>query len=208
MKKSFELEEGFRSLNHIPRSQVQKRKTFENIMNSRPEKQYSRIFGNLAGIFLAISLFSSFSSLLYIQITAPADEGHSDMAIFGNGTGKAVKTYFTKSYSNEYFSLHSNLKRKGIFIKENEAWLETIDSALAGMVPVHSTPSGYAGYDLLVILDGRDAIKCKIWLTEKEVYLKKLKEDNYYKIEGKDAESIIKIMEYVQQKGFRTEAFL
>lgn len=198
MKKSYDLEDRFRSLNQIPRSEMQKRKTLETILNSNRQKPFSSFFHNLSGVLLTIALSSGFAFILYEEILIPTmNESSSRSANQAAEDGKVESTYLTRSYSNEYYSLHSNLERKGIIFKKNNAWLKAVESSLRSMVPAETLPSGQADYDLLVVVDNREAIKCKVWLEDNDLYVKKINSGDYFQLTGKEASNIID-----QLKGF------
>ncbi|HAQ07827.1 MAG TPA: hypothetical protein DCR24_10000 [Bacillus bacterium] len=201
MKKSYELEDSFKNLNHIPRSQIQKRKTYENIVEARSHKAFQGINGNWAGFLLTISMVLIVSGFLYNQIFTPAI---SDQAIMSTderiGQDDVIRTYLTKSDSDHYFELQSNLTRKGIVMQEGETWKVTVSKALNGMKLSDQVPLGKASYDLLVILDGRNAVKCKLWVIDNEVYLKKIKEEQYYKLDTLTASHITKTIEEITKQ--------
>ena len=201
MKKSSELEGSFRNLNQIPRSQIQKRKTFENILEARSRKPFLGINSNWAGLLLTISMLLIVSAFLYNQVITPAISGQAFMVADERiGQGEIVRTYLTKSDSDHYFDLQSNLTRKSVVMHDKGAWMNTISVALNGMKRTEQVPSGKALYDLLVIFDGREAFKCKLWITENEIYIKKMKEKHYYKLDSHTASRIINTLEEITKQ--------
>lgn len=202
MKKSFELEDSFRSLNHIPRSEIQKRKTYNNILETgRPKKQSPDFFRSWAGTLLTITMLLVSSSFLYIQIINPANSQQSSVKPVDHfAAGKVVRTYLTESDSDHYFTLQSNLTRPGVTILDDEIWMGNINEALTGMTAVPKAPSGKVLYDFLIIFEGREPAECKIWISEREVYIKELRDEQVYKVDPRQAGMIIKTVEDIEKR--------
>lgn len=202
MKKSFELEDSFTSLNHIPRSQIQKRKTYNHILRSaEPKRQFRLLFGNWAGIFLTIIMLLVGSGFLYTQIVNPAlSKQASNKPADHFAAGKVVMTYLTKSDSEYYFNLKTNVTRPGITILDEEAWMKNINEALNGMAAEEQAPSGEALYDFLVIFEGREPAEFKLWVNENYVYLKHFENGKVYKIDSGQAKLIINTIHNIEEQ--------
>jgi hypothetical protein len=202
LKKSFELEDSFKSLNHIPRSQIQKRKTFNNIVqNGRPKKQFHEFLMNWTSVLLTVTMLMITTGFLYTQIINPIAIQQSAVKPADQFTGgTVVRTYLTKSSSAHYFTLQNNLTRPGITILDNKIWMATINDALIGMAAVTNPPTGKTIYDFLVLFEGREPAECKLWINESEVYIKQLNNGQVYKVDSKDADMIIKKVEDIEKR--------
>ena len=202
MKKSFELEDSFRSLNHIPRSDIQKRKTYNNIVETgRPKKQSQDFFRSWAGSILTITMLLVSAAFLYIQIINPANSQQSSVKPADHfAAGKVVRTYLNKSDSDHYFTLQSNPTRPGVTILDDEIWMGNINEALTGMTAVPKAPSGKNLYDFLIIFEGREPAKCKLWINERELYIKELKGEQVFKVDAGPAGMIIKTVEDIEKR--------
>jgi hypothetical protein len=202
LKKSFELEDSFRSLNHIPRSDFQKRNTFNNILdNGRTKKKSQEFFRSWAGSILTITMLLISSSFLYSQIINPANSQQSSVKPGDYfAAGKVVRTYLKKSDSDHYFTLQTNLTRPGITIMDDEIWMGTINEALNRMTAEPNAPTGKNIYDFLIVFEGREPAECKLWIYEREVYIKQLKSEQVFKIETGQAGMIIKTVEDIEKR--------
>jgi hypothetical protein len=193
LKKSFELEDSFRSLNHIPRSQTQKRKTYIHIMQtSKPKKQFNNLFGNWTGVFLTFVMVLFCSAFLYSQIINPVHSQQSAMKPAELvAAGEVVLTYLAKSDSDHYFSLNSNLTRKGVVIIEDPAWRKTIQEALNSRTVVSQVPAAEKEFDLLIVFEGSKSAKYKLSISGDEVFIKQFSDKEIYKISANQASLII-----------------
>ncbi len=75
MRKSFELEDGFRHLNKIPRSEIQKRKTYNTIIQTpSTDRHIFSMVKNWTGGFLTLVLILACTAFLFNEIKAPAQD--------------------------------------------------------------------------------------------------------------------------------------
>ncbi|WP_423409809.1 hypothetical protein AABM38_07390 [Heyndrickxia sp. MSNUG] len=201
MKKSFELEDSFRSLNHIPRSDTQKRKTYHNILdNGRPKKEFQQFFRSWTVSILTFTMLLISSAFLYMQIITPSNSQQSSMKPADHfAAGKVVRTYLNKS-DPDYFTLQTNLTRPGITILDDENWMGNINKALTRMTAQPNAPTGKKIYDFLIVFEGREPAECKLWVNERQVYLKELKSEQVFKIETGQAGVIIKTIEDIEKR--------
>jgi hypothetical protein len=202
LKKSFELEDSFKSLNHIPRSEIQKRKTFHNIIqNGRPKKNFHEFLVNWTSVLLTVTMLLISSGFLYTQIINPVNIQQSAVEPADHFTGgTVVRTYLTKSKSENYFTLQNNLTRPGITILEDKIWMSAINDTLIGMAAVTNPPKGKVLYDFLVLFEGREPAECKLWIYESEVYIMQLENEQVYKVDSQDADLIIKTVEDIEKR--------
>jgi hypothetical protein len=202
LKKSFELEDSFRSLNHIPRSQTQKRKTYNYIVQtSKPKKQFNNLFGNWTGVFLTFAMVLFCSAFLYSQIIDPVHSQQSTMKPAEQGAaGKVIQTYLAKSDADHYFSLNSNLTRKGVVIIEDPSWRKTINEALKSRIAVAQVPVENKAFDLLIVFEGSKSVKCKLTISGNDVFIKQYNDENFYKIPTKHASLIINAIEDMEKQ--------
>lgn len=202
MKKSFELEESFKSLNQIPRSEIQKRKTYNTILQTgRPERPVHYIARNWTGSLLTLVMILVCSAYLIGEIKSPSQEGAAAVntaEIFP--ASEIVITYLTKSDSDDHFNLHSNLTRKGISIIDEPGWLATMNRTINGRNIVRNAPDPEDAFDLLLIYDGRKPDKCKLWISEENVYIKRMKEQGIYQVEANDAAKVIAMIEDMEKQ--------
>ncbi|MEH7442919.1 hypothetical protein V7201_11495 [Bacillus sp. JJ1122] len=201
MKKSFELEDSFRSLNHIPRSDTQKRKTYNDILDTgRPKKESPHFFRSWTGSILTITMLLISSTFLYMQIITPSISQQSSVKPADHfAAGKVVRTYLNKS-DPHYFTLQTNLTRPGITILDDEVWMGNINEALIRMTAVPNAPTGKNIYDFLIVFEGREPAECKLWVNERQVYIKELKSEQVFKIESGQARMIIKTIEDIEKR--------
>lgn len=201
MKKSFELEDSFRSLNHIPRSDTQKRKTYNNILDTgRPKKESQEFFRSWAGSILTITMLLISSTFMYMQIISPANSQQSSVKPADHfAGGKVVRTYLNKS-DPHYFTLKTNLTRPGITILDDKNWMGNINEALTRMTAVANAPTGKIIYDFLIVFEGREPAECKLWINEGEVYIKELNSEQVFKIDTGQAGMMIKTMEDIEKR--------
>ncbi|MGA9225617.1 MAG: hypothetical protein WB217_04665 [Mesobacillus sp.] len=202
MKRSFELEDSFRSLNHIPRSEIQKRKTYNNIVEKgSPNKQSKDFFRSWASSILTITMLLVSSSFLYIQIINPLNIQQSSVKPVDHfAAGEVVRTYLSKSDSDHYFTLKSNPTRVGVTILDDEIWMGNINEALNRMTEVPNAPTGKNIYDFLIVFEGREPAECKLWINERELYIKELKGEQVFKVDAEQAGMIIKTVEDIEKR--------
>lgn len=203
MKRSFELEDSFRSLNHIPRSQTQKKKTFHLIIQqSKPSPSYRTIISNWAGLILTLGMLIVCSGFLYIQIASPLKSHHSSIKPADHfSAGEVERTYLGRASSNYYYSLKtSNLTMPGILSMDDKRWLKTINKALVNMEQTDIKPAGNAAYDLLVISDGREPAQLKLWITEDNIFIKQFNSKEVYRLPSLQAKEIKETLIGIQQQ--------
>ncbi|MBT2637407.1 hypothetical protein [Bacillus sp. ISL-39] len=202
MKKSFELEDSFKNLSHIPRSEIQKRKTYNTIVRTgRPEGPAHYIARNWTGSLLTFVMILVCAAYLLAEIKTPAQEGAAALntsEIFA--ASEIVITYLTRSDSNDHFNLHANLTRKGVSIIDEASWLATMNETINGGNTVKDAPVMEGGYDLLLIYDGRKPDKCKLWISEGNVYIQRIKEQRVYKVEASKAVKVISMIEDMEKQ--------
>ncbi|MBT2683653.1 hypothetical protein [Bacillus sp. ISL-37] len=202
MKKSFELEDSFRSLSQIPRSEIQKRKTYNSIVQTgRPDRPIGYIARNWTGSLLTIVMILVCAAYLLTEIESPSQEGLAALnpaELFASS--EIVITYLTKSDSPEQFNLHSNLTRKGISIIDDPGWLEIMNRSVNGRNIVKDAPEMERAYDLLLIYEGKKPDKCKVWISKNNVYIKRMKEQNVYKVEESKAAQVVLMIEDMEKQ--------
>jgi hypothetical protein len=202
LKKSFELEDSFRSLSQIPRSEIQKRKTYNTIVQTgRPESPTRYIARNWTGMLLTIAMVLVCSAYLLTEIKTPSQKGLAAL----NPTeilasSEIVITYLTKSDSAEQFNLHSNLTRKGVSIIDEPGWLEVMNGTVNGRNVVKNAPEMENTYDLLLIYEARKPDQCKLWIIDENVYVKRTKEQKVYKVEANKAAMVITMIEDMEKQ--------
>jgi hypothetical protein len=203
LKKSFELEDSFRSLDRIPRSQTQKRKTYNYIIqHSKAPSSYRSLFRNWTGLLMTFAMLIVCSGFLYIQIVSPANSQHSSIKPADYfAAGEVVRTYIGRANSEHYFSLKtSDLTMPGILSTDDKEWLNTINKALIGMEATTQNPPGKPAYDLLVIYDGREPAELKLWITGNEIYMKQIDSEEVFKIQAVQSQKIIETLSYIQRQ--------
>ncbi|MBT2695180.1 hypothetical protein [Bacillus sp. ISL-55] len=202
MKKSFELEDSFRRLSQIPRSEIQKRKTYNTIIQTgRPDRPIGYIARNWTGSLLTIVMILVCAAYLLTEIKSPSREGLaalSPVELFASS--EIVITYLTKSDSPEQFNLHSNLTRKGISIIDEPGWLEIMNGTVNGQNIVKDAPEAQRAYDLLLIYDGKKPDKCKLWISKNNVYIKRIKEQKVYKVDESKAALVVAMIEDMEKQ--------
>ena len=202
MKKSFELEDSFRSLSQIPRSEIQKRKTYNTIVKTgRPDRPIGYIARNWTGSLLTIVMILVCAAYLLTEIKSPSQAGLAALnpaELFASS--EIVITYLTKSDSAEHFNLHSNLTRKGVAIIDEPNWRGIMNRTVNGRNNVKNAPEMEGAYDLLLIYEGRKPDKCKLWINEENVYIKRVKEQRVYKVEASKAAKVIAMIEDMEKQ--------
>jgi hypothetical protein len=202
LKKSFELEDSFSNLSKIPRSEIQKRKTYNAIIQAgRQERPFQYIARNWTGNLLTFVMILVCSVYLIGEIKSPAQEGLAALEpaeIFAGS--EIVITYLTKSDSAEHFNLHSNLTRKGVSIIEEPGWLGILNQTVNGQNQAKNVPEMEGEYDLLLIYDGRKPDKCKLWIKDENVFIKRVKEQRVYKVEKSKAARVINMIEDMEKQ--------
>lgn len=202
MKKSFELEDSFKSLSQIPRSEIQKRKTYNSIVQTgRPDRPIGYIARNWTGSLLTIVMILVCAAYLLTEIKSPSQEGLAALnpaELFPSS--EIVITYLTKSDSAEQFNLHSNLTRKGVSIIDEPGWLEIMNRTVNGRNTVKNVPEMENAFDLLLIYEGRKPDQCKLWINEENVYIKRVKEQRVYKVEASKAAKVIAMIEDMEMQ--------
>lgn len=202
MKKSFELEDSFRSLSHIPRSEIQKRKTYNTIVQTgRPEGPVHYIVRNWTGILLTFVMVIVCATYLLAEIKNPSQEGvaaPNTSEIFA--ASEIVITYLTKSDSVDHFNLHANLTRKGVSIIDDPSWLGIMNGTVNGRKIVKNAPVMGDAYDLLLIYEGRKPDKCKLWISGENVYIKRMKDQRVYKVEANKTSKVIAMIEDMEKQ--------
>jgi hypothetical protein len=201
LKKSFELEDAFRSLNQIPRSEIQKRKTYNTILQSGRKQMPNQCLANWTGSLLTVVMILVCGVYLLTEIQAPARNGlaalHSAEIA---AESEVVITYLTKSDSADHFNLHSNLTRKGISIIDEPGWLEIMNTTVNGRTPVKNPPEMEEAYDLLLIYEGKKPDKCKVWISKDHVYIKRMKENKVYKVEDSQSDKVIAMIDDMEKQ--------
>jgi hypothetical protein len=205
LKKSFELEDSFRRLSQIPRSEIQKRKTYNTIIQTeRPDRPIGYISRNWIGSLLTIVMILVCTAYLLTEIKNPSQQGLAAInpaELFTSS--EIVITYLTKSDSAEQFNLHSNLTRTGVSIIDEPGWLEIVNQTVNGRNNVKNSPKIENAFDLLLIYEGRKPDQCKLWINGEEVYIKRVKEQRVYKVEaGKAAKVVAMIKDMEKQVQF------
>jgi hypothetical protein len=203
LKKSFELEDTFRSLNHIPRSQFSKRKTYHAIIQqNKPPSPYRALAHNWSGLLLTFAMLIFCISFLYTQIVSPAGSHQSSVKPADSITaGDVIMTYVSRSDSDHYFSLKtSNLTMPGILGFKDQEWMETLNKALIGMEETSVKLSGKAAFDLLVIFEGREPAKLKLWVSGNDLYVKQFNSSIIFKIKSVQAQKMINTLSYLQKQ--------
>jgi hypothetical protein len=201
LKKSFELEDHFRSLSQIPRSEIQKRKTYNTILQSGRKQMPNKCFANWTGSLLTLVMILVCGAYLLTEIQAPARNGlaalHSAEIA---AESKVVITYLTKSDSADHFNLHSNLTRKGISIIDEPGWLEIMNATVNGSNNVKNAPEMEGAYDLLLIYEGKKPDKCKVWISKGHVYIKRMKENKVFKVEENQSAKVIAMIDDMEKQ--------
>jgi hypothetical protein len=202
LRKSFELEDSFRNLNQIPRSEIQKRKTYNTILqNGKPGRQLNYIVKHWTGSFLTFVMVLACAAFLFTEVQTPAYDGQTaSNPAQVLATSAPVITYLTKSDSGDLFNLHSNLTRKGVTIIDDPSWMETLNRTLNGQSSVKEVKSLDQAYDILVIYENRKPDKCKLWIDGDKVYIKKIKEQRIYKIEKDKSEKVIAMIRDMEEQ--------
>lgn len=202
MRKSFELEDSFRSLNHLPRSQTQKRKTYNHIMQtSKPKKQFNNLFGNWTGVILTFAMVLICSAFLYTQISNPVHSEQSALKPADQvAADEVVQTYLAKADSEHYFSLNSNLTRKGVVIIEDPAWRKTIKEALKSRAAVAQVPATEKAFDILIVFEGSKSAKYKLSISGDEVFIKQFNDEKNYRIATNQASLIINAIKDMEKQ--------
>ncbi|WLR53738.1 hypothetical protein LC048_14565 [Mesobacillus subterraneus] len=202
MKKSFEIKDSFRSLSQIPRSEIQKRKTYNSILQTgRPNQSISYIARNWSGRLLTLVMILVCSAYLLTEIKSQSPEG---LAAINPAEllapSEIVITYLTKSIPSEPFNLHSNLTRKGVSIIDDQGWLEIMNRTVNGRNPVKNAGEMENTFDLLLIYEGRKPDKCKLWVNDGNVYIKRVKEQRIYKVEASNTAKVIAMIEDMEKQ--------
>lgn len=202
MKKSFELEDSFRNLNQIPRSELQKRKTFNTIIQTgRTERSAHFIARNWTGNLLTMVMVLVCAAYLIAEIKSLSPEqttAHNTSEIIS--PGEIVITYLTKSDSDNHFNLQSNLTRKGVSIIDEPVWLATMNRTINGRNIVKKAQDPEGTYDILLIYEGRKPDKCKLWISENNVYIKRVREKRVYQVEAHKAAKVIAMIEDMEKQ--------
>ncbi|CAM3765462.1 hypothetical protein [Mesobacillus thioparans] len=202
MRKSFELEDRFSNLNKIPRSEIQKRKTFNTILqNGKPERQLHCIIKNWTGSFLTFVMILSCAAFLFTEVQTPAQDVQSAIKpaqILASSV--PVISYLTKSDSADMFKLHSNLTRKGVTIVDDAFWMETLNKTVNGHGSVEQHPSSDQVYDILLIYENRKPDKCKLWIVDDTVFIKRIKGPRVYTIEKDNSEKVIAMIRDMEKQ--------
>ncbi|MBT2678305.1 hypothetical protein J7E38_04790 [Bacillus sp. ISL-35] len=202
MRKSFELEDSFRNLNQIPRSEIQKRKTYNNILQTgKPERQLHYIVKTWTGNFLTFVMILACAAFLFTEVQTPAYDGETALkpAQF-LAASVPVITYLAKSDSADQFNLNFNLTRKGVTIIDEPSWMETVNKTLSGQSSGKDAASPDEAYDVLVVYENRKPDKCKLWIDGDTVYIKKMKGQLVYKIEKEKSEKVIAMIRDMEKQ--------
>ncbi len=200
MKKSFELEDTFRNLNHIPRSEIQKRKTYNAItQTSRPNTDLNVIFTQCTGFFLTLAMVLVSAVFLFTQMQDSV-QGQLKQPEEFLYASEVVVTYVTKSVSDDSFGLESNVTRKGVAIVENPAWMKTVSMAVNSKKTEVNAPAMKDAFDVLLVYNNKKPDKCKLWISKNEVYIQPMKDRSVYKIESSEAGFIIRMIEDMEKQ--------
>ncbi len=202
MRKSFELEDSFSNLNKIPRSEIQKRKTYNTILQTgKPERQLHSKIKNWTGSFLTFVMILSCAAFLFTEVQTPAQDVQSAFKPAQIlAASVPVISYLTKSDSADMFNLHSNLTRKGVTIVDDSFWMETLNKTVNGNSSVEQPPSFDQAYDILLIYENRKPDKCKLWIADDTVYIKRIKEQRVFKIEINNSEKVIAMIRDMEKQ--------
>lgn len=201
MKKSFELEDHFKSLNQIPRSEIQKRKTYNTILQSGRKQRPNQYFANWTGNLLTIVMILVCGAYLLTEIQVPVQNGLAALHTPEIAAeSEVVITYLTKSDSADHFNLHSNLTRKGISIVDEPGWLKIMNATVNGENNVENAPKMVGAYDLLLIYEGKKPDKCKVWISKDHVYIKRMKENKVYKVEESQSAKVIAMIDDMEKQ--------
>ena len=201
MKKSFELEDHFRNLSQIPRSEIQKRKTYNTILQSGRKQGSNQCFVNWTGSILTFVMIVVCGAYLLTEIQAPAQNGLAALHTTEIAAeSEVVITYLTKSDSADHFNLHSNLTRKGISIIDEPGWLEIMNATVNERSNVKNAPEMEGAFDLLLIYEGKKPDKCKLWISKDHVYIKRMKENKVYKVEDRQAAKVIAMIHDMEKQ--------
>ncbi|GAE47985.1 hypothetical protein JCM21738_5034 [Mesobacillus boroniphilus JCM 21738] len=141
------------------------------------------------------------TAYLLAEIKNPSQEGAAALhtaEIFA--ASEIVITYLTRSDSAEQFNLHSNLTRKGVSIIDEPGWLEIVNKTVNGRTNVKNAPKMENAFDLLLIYEGRKPDKCKLWVNDENVYIKRVKEQRVYKVETSKAVRINDMIEDMEKQ--------
>jgi hypothetical protein len=202
LRKSFELEDSFWNLNNIPRSEIQKRKTYNTILHTRrPERHAFYMVKNWTSGFLTLVMILACTAFLINEIKTPAQDRQT--AVVPTQVLEAnvpVITYLAKSDSAEHFNLQANLTRKGVSIIDEAAWMESLNRTVNRQNQVEAGPPIENGYDLLLIYEDQKPVKCKLWIHEESVYMKSLKDNHVFKMEEEKAKKIISMIRDMEKQ--------
>jgi hypothetical protein len=200
LKELFEDTILFEKLDDIPRSKMQKDRSFKKIMEAaepgRLEKKQVRPFFRVKGPLVTAATVFIAAIYFYSQFSIPdADSTFAEMKEL------PIADIITSETDSEYSYITNgvNIELNESSYADNPFMKAMIRSMLSDSAPTNYSPAEKPAYDILIRYKGGDVIQLKIWNVNDVIYFREEGGKEFFKAPEKLSGSILKTL---KKEGF------
>ncbi|PLR71609.1 MULTISPECIES: hypothetical protein [Bacillus] len=200
MKELFEDTISFEKLDDIPRSKMQKDRSFKKIMEAaepgRLGKKQVRQFPWVKGPLLTAAAFFVAAVYFYSQFSIPDQD-----STFAELKELPIADVITAETDSEYSYITNgvNIELNESSYAENPFMKAMIRSMLHESAPTNYTPAEKPSYDALIRFKGGDTLQLKLWNVNEVIYFREESSKEFFKAPDKLSRSIFKTL---KKEGF------
>jgi hypothetical protein len=195
LKELFEDTALFEKLDDIPRSKMQKDRSFKKIMEAaepgRFGKKQMRLFLGLKGSLLTAA--SVFIAAIYFYSQSGITDADSRFAELKE---LPIADIITAETNSEYSSISNgvNIRLNESSYAENPFMKAMIRSMFKEAAPTNYSPAEKPAYDILVRFKGGDTLQLKLWNVNDVIYFREEGGKEFFKVPEKLSGSILKTL--------------
>jgi hypothetical protein len=195
LKELFEDTISFEKLDDIPRSKMEKDRSFKKIMEAAEprglEKKQVRPFLGLKGFLLTAA--AVFIAAIYFNSQFSIQGADSTFAELKELPISDIITAETDSeYS--YITNGVNIELNESSYADNPFMKAMIKSMLKDSAPTNYSPAEKPAYDILIRYNGGDVIQLKVWNVDDIIYFREEGGEEFFKAPEKISGSILKTL--------------
>lgn len=194
MKKSYNSFQEFKELSTIPRSDDQKEKSYQMILNKAKKNS-----GNNKWVPRTVSTFITIAACFIIALLTLSEDlfNESTPRLASIEDKKILQSVVSVSHSEKQFLPKDYPYVTGAAISRDVIWSKAIRNILEKSIPTKKSPITQAKYDLLINVENSEPIKLKIWVENDSIFFKEVNKNQFYIIPTSNAKYFLQTVKKI-----------
>lgn len=194
MKKSYNSFQEFKELSTIPRSEDQKEKSYQMILNKAKKNS-----GNNKWVPRTVSTFITIAACFIIALLTLSEDliNESTPRLASIEDKKILQSVVSVSHSEKQFLPKDYPYVIGAAISRDVIWSKAIRNILEKSIPTKEAPITQAKYDLLINVEDSEPIKLKIWVENDSIFFKEVNKNQFYIIPTSNAKYFLQTVKKI-----------